>query len=226
MLVGLHDGTRVLLRPVRADDVPLLLRGLGQCSPATMRSRFLSPKPRFTGSELRYLTDVDQVDHVALMAVRADRPEVMAGIGRWIRDPDRHDRAEVAFLVVDAFHGLGLGKAIGLALADVAVAHDVHTLTATILADNSASQRILAAIAERLRTARGGAYDELVLDLPASTHRAEDLAAERDERFHEQPTLQFRRPAGARRRERDRPPRPPSRPGGAVPDDPDWARAA
>lgn len=209
---------------MRSDDVALLLRGLDRCSPATMRSRFLSPKPRFTRAELRYLTDVDQRDHVAVIAVRADRPEVAAGIGRWIRDPRRPERAEVAFLVVDDFHGLGLGKAMGLALADAAVARGVHTLTATILAENAASQRILAAIAERLRTARGGAYDEVVLDLPGSTHRAEDLAAERDERFHEQPTLQFRGPDRAHRR-RERPARP-GRPGGPAPEDPDWARAA
>ena len=40
------------------------------------RLRFLAPKPRFTLAELRYLTEVDHVDHFALVAVLADAPHV------------------------------------------------------------------------------------------------------------------------------------------------------
>ena len=56
MEIRLSDGTEVVVRRIRADDKPLLADALGRLSDASVRSRFLAPKPRFTAHELRYLT--------------------------------------------------------------------------------------------------------------------------------------------------------------------------
>jgi hypothetical protein len=76
VLEHLRDGTRVSVRPIRPSDAALLSAGLAHLSPESARRRFLAPKPRFTLAELRYLTEVDHVDHVALVAVLADAPPI------------------------------------------------------------------------------------------------------------------------------------------------------
>ncbi len=156
----LRDGTSVSLRPIRPSDAALLSAGLACLSPESARRRFLTPKPRFSGAELRYLTEVDQLDHVATAAVVAGRPGALAGVGRWVRDREHPDAAEVAVVVCDDLQGQGLGTILGLALADAARARGVTRLTATILPENVAARRLFARISEHLDTAvRGGLYE-------------------------------------------------------------------
>jgi RimJ/RimL family protein N-acetyltransferase len=163
----LRNGTEVLIRPITADDKVLLARGMAALSPRSARLRFLAPKDHLTASELRYLTEVDQVDHFALVAVLADDPAAMAGVGRWVRDAEHPDRAEVAVVVGDCYQRQGLGTALGTALADAARTRGIASFTALTLPENTAAQRLFAHISGRLSTrAEGGAY-ELAADLAA-----------------------------------------------------------
>src|SRR3954451_24158708 len=98
----LADGTQVLLRPIRADDKAILRAAFEHLSPESARLRFLGPKPRLTTAELRYLTEIDGADHVAVLAVLAHRPRVIVGVGRFVRDRDDPQRAEVAVVIGDA----------------------------------------------------------------------------------------------------------------------------
>ena len=68
--VHLKDGTRVVLRPIRASDSQLLLEGFERLSPQSRYTRFLAPKKKLTDKELRYRTEVDGIDHFALVALR------------------------------------------------------------------------------------------------------------------------------------------------------------
>lgn len=60
----LHNGLAITVRPIRPDDKQRLARGHELMSPETQRLRYLMPKPRLTAAELRYLTEVDDRDHV------------------------------------------------------------------------------------------------------------------------------------------------------------------
>ena len=163
----LRNGTRVVIRPITADDKALLARGMAALSPQSARLRFLAPKHRLTLAELRYLTEVDHVDHYALVAVLADDPSTMAAVGRWVRDGEHPDAAEVAVVVGDCYQRQGLGTALGVALADGARALGIGRFTATMLPENTAAQRLFAHISGRLSTrVEGGTY-ELVADLAA-----------------------------------------------------------
>ena len=167
MDVCLRNGTRVLIRAIRPDDKALLARGMAALSPRSARLRFLAPKNHLTVAELRYLTEVDHVDHVALVAVLADDPTVMAGVGRWVRDAEHPDRAEVAVVVGDCYQGQGLGTTLGIALADAARALGIGRFTAIMLPENTAAQRLFAHISGRLSTRVDGGNYELVADLAA-----------------------------------------------------------
>jgi RimJ/RimL family protein N-acetyltransferase len=147
VLVRLDNGAQVRIRPIRPDDGPLLADGLERLSRESAYQRFLSPKPALSAGELRYLTEVDFRDHVALVAVRPEAPEELLGVGRWIRLPGEPDAAEIAFVVSDGLRRQGLGTALAEALADAARDRGVRRFVATMLPDNLAAHRLFARVA-------------------------------------------------------------------------------
>ena len=163
----LDNGTDVVIRPIRPDDKQPLADAMAGLSDDSVRKRFLTPKPRLTGTELRYLTEIDYVDHWAEVAVLKHDPEAIVGVARWIRDERDPQAAEAAIVVGDALHGQGLGRRLGLSIADAARLRDVRRFTATMLSDNVAVQRLFAAISERLDVEHDGATDAVVATLAA-----------------------------------------------------------
>src|SRR5688500_10128841 len=121
----LPTGEAVAFRHIRPDDKGNLAAAFGRLSPESQHKRFLAAKPRLSASDLRYLTEIDGFDHVAVLAVRADDPDVILGVGRFVRLTDLPDTAEVAIVVGDPFQGKGLGRELGRRLADEARDHGV-----------------------------------------------------------------------------------------------------
>ncbi|MEV4422001.1 GNAT family N-acetyltransferase [Patulibacter sp. NPDC049589] len=179
MFVPLHDGSRVLVRPIAAEDAPLLRRFHQRLSPETVRDRFLSAKPRLSSSDVRYLTDVDQHGHVALVAVDPERPERLLAVARWVRDPAHPEAAEAAFVVADHLQGLGLGSALAIALADRAVEEGVTSLSGSMLAGNVASEGLFRRMGGEVEVLRDGVTNEVLTSLPAHTGRLALLAHNR-----------------------------------------------
>jgi GNAT superfamily N-acetyltransferase len=111
--IRLSDGRRVRLRTVRPSDKRRLIEGLRRLSPASQLARFFATKATFTDEELRYLTELDGVNHFAIGAVELDaRGEEGEGIGvaRFVRDRDAPEVAEPAVAVIDAWQGRGIGR--------------------------------------------------------------------------------------------------------------------
>jgi GNAT superfamily N-acetyltransferase len=110
--ITLRDGTVAEMRPLVPDDKDRIVEGLNQMSPQSRAARFGTGISGLSAAELRYLTDIDQVSHVAWGATIGGEP---AGVGRYIVD-DAAD-AEIAIAVVDRFQRRGLGRALFDALA-------------------------------------------------------------------------------------------------------------
>ena len=170
MIHELPDGTRLRLRFIVPSDKTLLTSGLSRLSPQSRAQRFLVPKSRLTEEELRYLTEVDGEDHVAIVAVHEDDPARLAGVGRFIRDPREPDQAEMAITICDALQGMGLGRTIGLALADVARARGIRRFTASLLGTNVVAARLFRAISRRVETEYSGGIVDLVVELETREH--------------------------------------------------------
>jgi RimJ/RimL family protein N-acetyltransferase len=145
-----RTGERVVFRHIRPDDKDRLAAALARLSPESQRRRFLTPKPRFSTSELRYLTEIDGLDHVAVLALLADDPDRIVGVGRFVRLRDLPDTAEVAVVVGDRHQGQGLGRELGRRLADEARERGITRFTATLLGDNVAAHRLFHSICDRL----------------------------------------------------------------------------
>ena len=146
----LRDGTPYRIRSIRPEDKDLLAAGLASLSAETRYKRFLAPKPRLTGRELRYLTEVDFLDHHAVLAVTWEHPERLVGVGRWVRCTDDPRAAEVAVVVGDGAQGQGAGRAIGMALADAAAGRGIERFVAEILPSNAPAHRLLQSINGRI----------------------------------------------------------------------------
>ena len=130
----LSDGGTVHVRPIRADDADRLVALHGRLSPTSVYYRFFSVKPRLTDAEVHRFVNVDGRDRVALVAVLGD--EIVA-VGRYDRWGGR-DEAEVAFTVVDAHQGRGLGAVLLEHLAAVGRVNGLRSFTAQVLPENRA----------------------------------------------------------------------------------------
>jgi GNAT superfamily N-acetyltransferase len=141
MLLTLPDGTRVRVRPIAPEDKPLLVEGLRRLSPEAAFRRFMSPKVSFSAAELRYLTEVDGHDHIALVAVDADDPSRLIAVARCVRVAP--DTAEFAIVVGDPWQGMGLGRRLAGEIARRARAEGITRFSGTMLAQNKAAFRIM-----------------------------------------------------------------------------------
>jgi GNAT superfamily N-acetyltransferase len=162
-----HGLPELRLRRIAPEDKDALVAGLGRLSDRSVYQRFLSPKPRLSSSELRYLTEVDFVDHYALVAVLARRPDVLVAVGRWVRDHERPWEADVAIVVADDLQGRGVGRTLGSRLADAAVERGIRRFTATMLAENRAAHRLFASISMHMELVRRHGVDDVVVQLAA-----------------------------------------------------------
>jgi protein lysine acetyltransferase len=165
----LPDGAPVLIRPIRADDKRMLTDGLRRLSDESVHRRFLTPKRSFSRAELRYLTEVDGRDHVALVAEHPSGPvRRLIAVARFVRLADDPHAAEVAITVGDDWQGRGLGSLLSEQLAAEARRLGIRSFTATMAADNVPAHRLMARLTDRLEQHHvGSGVDELVLDIAA-----------------------------------------------------------
>lgn len=138
---GLRDGRRVEIRALKPDDQTDLLEAVGRMSEESRYFRFFAPKRFFTDSEVAYFTDVDFVDHVALVAIleEGERRQIVGG-ARYI--VSRRGCAEVAFGVIDACQGLGIAGALMRHLFAIARTAGLNELEAEVLPENRRMLRV------------------------------------------------------------------------------------
>ncbi len=148
--VRLADGGSVLLRPLSGGEVSVVETVFEGLSSQSRRRRFLVPMPRLPGGHRRALADVDGERHVAWVALVDGVP---VGICRYVRTSP--DAAELAFEVVDAHQGRGIGSALVDAVTTVARANGITWLEATVEPGNAASEALLARAGVRLVSVDG-----------------------------------------------------------------------
>ena len=164
MVMQLTDGTEVAIRPIRPADKELLALGLTKLSERSVYQRFLGPKPRLTKGELRYLTEVDGVDHHAIVATLPAWDDAIAASARWVRLASDPLAAEAAVVVADWLQGKGLGKVLAREVADSARAQGIRRIHGSMLSQNPAAMALMNVIAERLTD---GGHDQGVHEVVA-----------------------------------------------------------
>jgi len=140
----LRDGTRVLIRPMRAEDASLERRFVDELSPESRSRRFLG-QVNPDDETVRRLADVDPRAGAALIALLetpgADR---QIGVGRFYLDGDRAT-CECAIVVSDEWQRKGLGYLLMQHLIAIARERGVRRMYSIDSADNDDMQRLAAA---------------------------------------------------------------------------------
>jgi GNAT superfamily N-acetyltransferase len=170
---SLRDGKPVVLRPIRPDDKALLVDGFDRLSEESRLRRFMAPIHELSTKQLAYLTEVDHVDHVALLA---EPPHTGVGVGRYVRIAAEPDVAEAALTVVDDHQGLGLGTLLLGVLAGAARAGGITRFRAYAMEDNAPVRAFMESLGAH------PAFDSpgvLRMDIPIDPDRVPDSPAGR-----------------------------------------------
>jgi len=142
LAVTLTDGSEALLSPLDSRDRHWIEEGFEELSIESRYTRFGMGVGGLSDSELDYLADVDQHDHVAWGASVFGYG---AGVGRYIATSESN-QPEVAVTVLDEYQGNGLGSALLRALVGVARHEGVEELCFRVVPGNTLVLAKLASI--------------------------------------------------------------------------------
>ncbi len=134
----LRDGGRILVRSLQPGDRDEIAAGYEQLSPESRRLRFFNAPNHLSERLLDYLTDVDGVNRVALVARAIDEPGTPGvAVARYARDHRDPTTAEAAVTVLDTHRNRGIATILLASLLDQAVANDITTFTASVMWENT-----------------------------------------------------------------------------------------
>jgi acetyltransferase len=142
----LKDGTPVVLRPIKPEDEPMWHDLLGSCSTQSLWFRFSYLFKQTTHEMATRYCFIDYDRELGIVAeVEEEGQRKLIGVGRLVADAD-HDAAEYAVIVVDRWHGHGLGGLLTDYCLEVAKPWGVRRIVAEVSKDNS---RMLATFRNR-----------------------------------------------------------------------------
>lgn len=142
----LKDGQPVLLRPIRAEDEPLVAKFHETLSDESIYSRFFRYMPLSRLVAHERLSRICFVDYDLEIGVVVDykHPDSgereILGIGRLIRLDN--NEAEFAVLVSDNWQGQGIGSKLLSFLVEIGRQEKVERIIGTILPENYSMQRV------------------------------------------------------------------------------------
>src|SRR5579862_3092087 len=151
----MKDGTEVVIRPIRPEDEPQMVKFHATLSERTVYLRYfhlMNLSQRVAHERLTRICFIDYDREMALVVTRHNpttgEHEIL-GVARLTRVVGSND-AEVAVLVSDHSHGKGLGKELLARLVVVGADEKLSALRADILPDNRDVMRICEKLGFRL----------------------------------------------------------------------------
>jgi ribosomal protein S18 acetylase RimI-like enzyme len=131
----------------------------------SLQRRFFAPKKGFSEREMAFFLDIDFETHVALVAqVAEDGQLAIVGGGRYI--VGQPGQAEIAFVVVDAYQGQGVGTILMRHLAVLARDAGLKELIAEVLPENSAMLKLFRKFGFKTASKDSPQVVHLALQLP------------------------------------------------------------
>ncbi len=142
----LKDGTSVTLRPIKPEDEPMWHELLASCSTQSIWFRFSYLFKQTTHEMASRYCFIDYDREIGIVAeVEEEGERKLIGVGRLVADMN-HEAAEYAVIVVDRWHGHGLGGLLTDYCLEVAKRWGVKRVVAETSKDNA---RMLATFRKR-----------------------------------------------------------------------------
>ncbi|UCH13318.1 MAG: GNAT family N-acetyltransferase [Bacteroidales bacterium] len=133
----LKNGITVLIRFLRQTDRVYIEKGYKELSYKSQYFRFISPPDSLSDKDLKYLTEIDNDNHVAMIAFVLEKQlKHPVGVARYIKLIDNPCSAEFAITVLDSYQNKGLGTIFFNLLIDHARRNNINNLTGYILSEN------------------------------------------------------------------------------------------
>ena len=166
----MKNGVKILLRPIRPEDEPAMVKFHEALSERSVYLRFFHMEKlssRVAHERLLRKCFIDYDREMALVAERVNpaggEHEIIA-VGRLTRGPGRRD-AEVAVLVTDQFQHCGLGSELLVRLIQIAREEKLERVVATILMENMAMRALASRNGFRIQAGPELDSVQAVLDL-------------------------------------------------------------
>ncbi len=164
----MRNGEGVTIRPIRPEDEPLIVQFHKTLSEESVYLRYFNFLKLSRRIAHERLTRICFIDYHREMALVADykNPETgnheILGVGRLSKSHGVNE-AEFAMLVSDRYQRQGLGTELLLRLVQVGQDEKLERIVATILAENTAMQRVCEKVGFQLQ--RGAGVVEAKIDL-------------------------------------------------------------
>ncbi len=152
----MKNGTQIVIRPIRPEDEPLMVKFHEVLSDRTVYLRYfcsLSLAARTAHERLVHICFAHPERETVLVASHRDEPtgeQSIVGVGRLNKLLPKNE-AEVAILVSDEYQTRGLGSELLRRLVQVARAQKLDGIVAEMLRDNIIMQAVLKKSGFRLR---------------------------------------------------------------------------
>jgi GNAT superfamily N-acetyltransferase len=142
----LKNGLAVKVRAIRPGDKAGLAEAFGKLDASSVYTRFFQAKASLSEEELKAATEVDFENVVALVVtVALEGVETIIGGGRYLAlDRSGVRSAELAFVVEEDYHGLGVAGRILKHLAAIGREKGVTQFEAEVLSQNRAMLAVFA----------------------------------------------------------------------------------
>lgn len=163
----LRNGVEVCIRASRPEDTDRVVEAFHELDPESVYLRFFGPKKELSAADLKRFRETDFTSRVILLCtVQRDNREIVIAVGTYARAGDAS--AEVAFVVEEDYHRLGIARRLLGHLGTIAKNAGVRTFTAEVLPHNTGMRSVF----ERsgwpmtVRTSDGIVHVTLDLDGP------------------------------------------------------------
>jgi acyl-CoA hydrolase/GNAT superfamily N-acetyltransferase len=139
-----RQNVKILLRPVKISDEPLVKDFYYALSDKSIYRRFLSVRRHRPHTELqKHFVVIDYTREMAILAIiNHQGQDTIAGTAQYYICEDTLS-AEISIVVRDEFQSKGIGFELFSYMVTVAKSQGLHTFTADILPDNSAVFRLI-----------------------------------------------------------------------------------
>jgi acyl-CoA hydrolase/GNAT superfamily N-acetyltransferase len=152
-------GLRILLRPVKISDEPLLKDLFYSLSDQSMYSRFASARKDMHHARLQEFVAVDYVNEIVILATCSQQEkEKVVGLGQYIVNETSHT-AEVALVVRDDYQNQGVGTELNSYLTYLAKRQGLLGFTAEVLEDNMPALCLLENMGFNAESKEAGVYE-------------------------------------------------------------------
>lgn len=163
----LRNGLEVCVRASRPDDWDRVVTAFHELEKESIYTRFFGHKKELTAAEAKKFRETDFIDQVRLLCtVMRDQQEVVIGVASSIRVDD--STAEIAFVVEEDYHGLGIARRLLTHLGRIAVDAGIREFVAEVLPSNVAMLNVFSRCGWPMKshTRDGAVHVSLALELP------------------------------------------------------------